>query len=109
MKAMMRYKGYFGSVRYDDEDRIFFGRIEFVRALVSYEGTDAATLRSAFEEAVDDYLSTCKKRGIEPEKPFKGSFNVRVGPDVHRKLAVAAARKGVSLNKYITDLLKESA
>jgi predicted HicB family RNase H-like nuclease len=109
MKDMMQYKGYFGSVHFDDEDRIFFGKIEFVRALVSYEGTDAVTLRSAFEEAVDDYLATCRKRGIEPEKPFKGSFNVRVGPDVHRKLATAAARKGVSLNKYIADLLKESA
>jgi predicted HicB family RNase H-like nuclease len=109
VKDMMQYKGYFGSVHYDDEDRIFFGRIEFVRALVSYEGTDAASLRSAFEEAVDDYLATCRNKGIDPERPFKGSFNVRVGPAIHRKLAVAAARKGVSLNKYIADILKESA
>lgn len=109
MKDMMQFKEYFGSVHYDDENRIFFGKIEFVRALVSYEGTDAASLRSAFEEAVDDYLATCSKKGIEPEKPFKGSFNVRVGPEVHRKLAAAAARKGVSLNKYVSDLLKESS
>lgn len=109
MKDTMRYRGYYGSVHYDDEDRIFFGKIEFVRALVSYEGTDAKTLRSAFEEAVEDYLSTCRKKGIEPEKPFKGSFNVRVGTETHRKLAVAAAQKGVSLNRYIAELLKESA
>jgi len=108
MKDMMRYKGYYGSVHYDDEDRIFFGKVEFIRALVSYEGTDAATLRAAFEEAVDDYLRTCKKKKIEPEKPFKGSFNVRVGPETHRKLAIAAERKGVSLNKYIAALLQES-
>ena len=108
MKDMMRYKGYYGSVHYDDEDRIFFGKVEFIRALVSYEGTDAATLRAAFEEAVDDYHRTCKKKKIEPEKPFKGSFNVRVGPEIHRKLAIAAERKGVSLNKYIAALLQES-
>jgi predicted HicB family RNase H-like nuclease len=108
MKDTMRYKGYFGSVHYDDEDRIFFGKVEFIRALVSYEGTDAATLRAAFEEAVDDYLRTCEKKKIEPEKPFKGSFNVRVGPETHRKLAIAAERKGVSLNKYIAALLQES-
>lgn len=109
MKDMMSYKGYVGSVHYDDDDRIFYGKIEFIRALVSYEGNDAASVRSAFEEAVDDYLAMCRTKGIEPEKPFRGSFNIRVGPAVHRKLALAAARKGVSLNRYIADLLDKSA
>ena len=109
MTDMMSYKGYFGSVHYDDADRIFYGKMEFIRALVSYEGTDAVSLRSAFEEAVDDYLEICRKKGTEPEKPFKGSFNVRVGQNVHRRLAIAAAKQGVSLNRYITDLLSKSA
>lgn len=109
MKDMMSYKGYLGSVHYDDDDRIFYGKIEFIRALVSYEGNDAASVRSAFEEAVDDYLAMCRTKRIEPEKPFRGSFNIRVGPAVHRKLALAAARKGVSLNRYIADLLDKSA
>jgi hypothetical protein len=63
MTDMVSYKGYFGSVHYDDADRIFYGKMEFIRALVSYEGTDAASLRSALEEAVDDYLAisrTCQ-------------------------------------------------
>lgn len=67
------------------------------------------SLRKAFEEAVDDYLEMCGKQGIEPEKPLKGSFNVRIGPELHRKLALAAARKRISLNKYIADLLRKSA
>ena len=62
MKDMMRYKDYYGSVHFSDEDNIFYGRVEFVRALVSYEGTDVATLRQAFQEAVDDYLQTCTIR-----------------------------------------------
>jgi predicted HicB family RNase H-like nuclease len=109
MKDMMTHKGYYGSVCYNDEDRIFYGKVEFIRALVSYEGTDVRSLRAAFEEAVDDYLEICGKRGIEPERPLKGSFNVRIGPELHRKLALAAARKRISLNKYIVDLLKKSA
>lgn len=109
MKDMMTHKGYYGSVCYNDEDRIFYGKVEFIRALVSYEGTDVVSLRKAFEEAVEDYLEMCGKRGIEPEKPLKGSFNVRIGPELHRRLALTAARKGLSLNKYITDLLKKSA
>ena len=109
MKDMMTYKGYSGSARYDDEERIFFGRIEFIRALVSYEGTDVKSLRKAFEEAVDDYLDLCRKKGMEPEKPLKGSFNVRVGAELHRKLVAGASRAGMTLNRYIAELLKKSA
>jgi predicted HicB family RNase H-like nuclease len=109
MKDMMTHRGYYGSVCYNDEDRIFYGKVEFIRALVSYEGMDVVSLRKDFEEAVEDYLEMCGKRGIEPEKPLKGSFNVRIGPELHRRLALTAARKGLSLNKYIADLLKKSA
>jgi predicted HicB family RNase H-like nuclease len=109
MKDMMTHRGYYGSVGYDDEDRIFYGKIEFIRALVSYEGTDVTSLRKAFEEAVEDYLEMCRTRREEPEKPLKGSFNVRIGPELHRKLALAAVRKRVSLNKYIAEILKKSA
>ncbi len=106
MKDMMKYKEYFGSVHYSDDDRVFYGKIEFVRALISYEATDVQSLRQAFEEAVEDYLATCKDQGIEPEKPFKGTFNVRIGPELHQRVAVAAAQEGVSLNSYITDILR---
>ncbi|MGO9020351.1 MAG: type II toxin-antitoxin system HicB family antitoxin [Syntrophobacteraceae bacterium] len=110
MKNMMHYKGYYGSVNYSDEDRLFYGKVEFIRALISYEGTDVKSLRQAFEEAVDDYLETCKEKGIVVEKPFKGSFNVRVRADLHRRIALAAAQKGLTLNKYIADVLeKETA
>jgi predicted HicB family RNase H-like nuclease len=109
MKDMMTHKGYYGSVGYDDEDRIFYGKIEFIRALVSYEGTDVTSLRKAFEEAVEDYLEMCRRREEEPEKPLKGSFNVRIGPELHRKLALAAVRKRVSLNRYIGEILGKSA
>jgi predicted HicB family RNase H-like nuclease len=107
MKDMMEYKGYYGSVHYSDEDRIFYGKIEFVRALVSYEGTDVRSLRKAFEEAVDDYILTCKQQGKEPEKVFKGSFNVRVGSQLHRDIALNALDKGVTLNKYIVDVIEK--
>ena len=80
MKDTMEYKGYFGSVHYNDDDKALYGELEFISALVSYEGTDVASLRAAFEEAVDDYLEFCKETGKQPEKPFKGSFNLRLDP-----------------------------
>jgi predicted HicB family RNase H-like nuclease len=107
MKDMMRYENHFGSVHYSDDDKIFYGKVEFIRALVSYEGTNVQSLRKAFEEAVDDYLETCKKQGKEPEQPFKGSFNIRVGSNLHQRVALEAMKRGVSLNKYIVDVLEK--
>jgi predicted HicB family RNase H-like nuclease len=107
MKDMMTYKGYFGSVHYSDEDKTFFGKIEFILSLVSYEGESVITLREAFTEAVDDYLSLCEAEGREPEKPFKGSFNIRVGQDLHRKAALYAGSHKMSLNSLLTQALSE--
>ena len=107
MKHMMTYKGYYGSVHYNDEDQVVHGKIEFIRSLVSYEGMDVKSLRTAFEEAVDDYLELCEKEGKEPETPFRGSFNVRTGPDLHRKAALFAKSKGTNLNSIITDALEK--
>jgi len=107
MKDMMVYKGYYGSVHYSDEDQIFHGKIEFIRSLLSYEGTNVKELRKAFEDAVNDYLELCKEDNREPEMPFKGSFNVRTGPDLHRRAMLFAKAKGKNLNSVITDALEK--
>lgn len=107
MKNTMEYKGYTGSVEYSDEDGIFFGRVQFIRTSISYEGSNAEELRKDFHDGVDDYLATCKEKNITPEQPFKGSFNVRVGSDLHRQLALEAARRGVSLNSLIVAVLEK--
>lgn len=108
MTDLMHYKGYYGSVHIDEQDLIFYGKLEFIRALVSYHGNTAQQLRVAFEEAVDDYIHTCSQNKIKPEVPFKGSLNVRIGKDLHRKLAVAANYEDVSINSYIKSLLEKS-
>lgn len=105
MKDLIHYKNYYGSVHFDEEELLFYGKIEFIRALVSYEGTDARTLKQSFEEAVDDYLEICKVKNIEPEKSLKGSLNIRIGSELHRKVAIAAQQKRISINKLITDAL----
>ncbi len=107
MKDMMRYKEYYGSVHYSDDDQVFHGKIEFIRNLVTYEGTDVKNLRAAFEEAVDDYLELCKEEGKEPETSLKGSFNIRTGPDLHRKAMLLAKSKGTNLNTVVTEALEK--
>jgi predicted HicB family RNase H-like nuclease len=105
MKDLMQYKGYYGSVHLDDEELFFYGKVEFIRALISYEATDAKGLRKAFEEAVDDYLDMCGKKKIVAEQPFKGSLNIRLGSDLHRRVAIAAEQKHLTINKFITQTL----
>ena len=108
MKDMLAYKGYFGSIHYNNDDRVFYGKIEFIRALVSYEGKAADLLVEAFEEAVEDYLVTCEGQGVEPEKPFKGSFNVRIAPELHKQVAIAASQHGMSLNRFVAETLSQA-
>ena len=107
MKDAMKYKDYIGSVHYDGEDEIFHGRLEFIRDLVTFEGSDAKSLKKAFIEAVDDYLDFCAEQNKEPDKPFKGSFNVRTGAELHRYAALLAKEMNTSLNTVVVKALED--
>ena len=107
MKDMMDYRGYYGSVHYSDDDRVFHGKIEFIRGLVSYEGGDVEGLHQAFEEAIDDYIELCAQQGTAPERSFKGTFNVRTGSELHRKAVLFAKIKGTNLNRLVSEALEK--
>jgi predicted HicB family RNase H-like nuclease len=98
MNALLQHRGYYGSIEASPEDDCLFGKLLYIRALVSYEGRTVSGLEQAFSEAVDDYLSDCQREGREPELPCKGSFNVRVGHALHLAASVEAARQSVTLN-----------
>lgn len=103
MNNTMKYKGYVGSVEFSEEDALFFGKVLGVRALISYEGENARDLVEDFHSAVDDYLELCAAEGVEPEKAYKGSFNVRISPELHKKAAIAAMAKQISLNRFVEE------
>ena len=107
MTDAMEYKGYIGSVRYSDEDEVFHGKLQGIRDLVTYEGTDVASIKQSFRDAVDDYLADCKKRGKSPEQPFKGTFNVRVGRELHKRAAVFASERKKKLNSVVSEALEK--
>ena len=88
MNNTMEYKGYVGSVEFSEEDSLFFGKVLGIRALVSYEGENAHDLVEDFHGAVDDYLALCEAQGTEPEKAYKGSFNVRISPKLHKAAVI---------------------
>jgi predicted HicB family RNase H-like nuclease len=56
-----------------------------------------------FVEAIDEYISDCKEQGITPEKPFKGSFNVRRPTELHKKAALLAMKDKLSLNNFVAE------
>ncbi len=106
MKNTMEYKGYIGSVEFSETDEVFFGKVLGIHALVSYEGTTAKELIADFHEAVDSYLELCKEMNEEPEKAYKGSFNIRISPELHKQIAVYAMSHQVSLNSLVERALQ---
>lgn len=105
----MSYKGYKASVAYDEDDEIFFGRLLGINDVIGFHAESVSELKSAFHEAVDDYVETCAKIGKSPEKPFSGNLMLRVDPAVHSQAALAAGLSGKSLNQWGEEVLKAAA
>ena len=105
MSNYFQYKGYVGSAEVDIESNTLFGRLLFIRDAIGYSAVSPAELKRAFEEAVDDYLETCKTFGDSPELPCKGSFNVRIGPELHMQAAMEARKKGIGLNDLVCEAI----
>jgi predicted HicB family RNase H-like nuclease len=97
----MEYKGYIGSVSFSASDEVFHGKIHGINDLITFEGESVKELKKAFKGAVDDYLETCKELGKEPNKTFKGTFNIRLTAELHQKAAITALRKSISLNDFV--------
>jgi len=103
-KRCFEYKGYTGSIDFSLDDGVLFGKIEFINDLVNYEGASLQELESAFQEEVDDYLDMCKEIGKQPDKSMSGTFNVRVGEQLHKKAGMYALKEGMKIN----DLMKKA-
>lgn len=98
---ILEYKGYHTKVEFDSEGFVLRGKIEGINDLVNFECANIQELEKEFHEAVDDYLEFCKEVGKEPDKEYKGTFNVRINPELHKKLAVLAMKNGDTLNASV--------
>lgn len=107
MKDRLRHKNFIGSVHFSADDEIFYGRIEGITDLVTFEGESVQELKRAFEEAVEDYLNICEEVGKPAYKSFKGSFNVRIPRELHRKSVEKALMSGISLNQLVQRALEK--
>jgi len=108
MASTIEYKDYIGSVEYSSEDRCFFGKIELIDDLVTFEATNVDELEANFKNAVEEYIQTCKELNRKPQKTFKGVFNIRIKPELHKTLYKEALKAGKSLNAFINQILDNS-
>lgn len=106
---MTPYKGYTGSIEYDDEAMLFHGEVAGIRDVVTFQGRTAEELRAAFENSVDDYLTFCREERVEPQKPYSGTFSLRTSPELHQRIAAAAARRSASINQWVVETLDREA
>ena len=98
---ILEYKGYHTRVEFCAEELMLRGKIEGISDLVNFECENIKDIEKEFHEAVDDYLEFCKEVGKEPDKEYKGTFNVRISPELHRKLVNVAMKNGDSLNASV--------
>lgn len=105
MKDVLKYKEFLGTVNFDSKDNVFYGRVEGINSMVTFEGKSVDELRLAFETGVDDYVRICESQNKPVLKSCKGSFNVRIKPALHRKLLERATVEGKSLNQLIEIIL----
>ena len=97
----LAYKGYTAAVEFSPEDMLLIGRVDDIDSLILFSAEDAATLKAEFHRAVDEYIAYCDEVGAQAERPCKGTFNIRIGSDLHRKAATAAKTHGVTLNEIV--------
>lgn len=107
MSQTLAYKGYNGSVQFSAEDKVLHGRIVAIRDVITFEGRDVRSLEKNFKTAVDEYLRFCQDQGKTPDTPFKGSFNVRLGQELHKRAALYAQAHDQNLNTVVHDAVEE--
>jgi predicted HicB family RNase H-like nuclease len=106
---MIEYKGYTGVIEFDPELRVFTGHVIDLRDEIYFEGDSVESLEASMHRAVDHYLAVCESRAEEPERPFSGKLNVRLGTELHRAAALAAAAEGESLNNWLVRVVEDAA
>jgi len=104
----MEYRGYRAHIEYDEETRVFHGRVLCTRDVIMFEGRSVDELRQSFQSAIDDYLNLCREKQREPDKPFSGRFNVRISPELHRRIHIAAKSSRKSINAWLAETLERA-
>ncbi len=105
----MTHDGYVATVELDEEAGLFHGEVTNTRDVLTFQGRTLDELRAAFADTIAGYVEWCRERGKEPEWPYSGNFTVRLSPELHRRVAAAAAKSGKSVNRFVAETLENVA
>ena len=103
----MEYKGYHAQIRYSDEDKLFVGKVIGINDSLGFHGSSVDELEQTFHQSIDNYMDMCKEFGKQPEKEYKGQFNVRIPSDLHRSAVICAAASNISLNEFVLQAIQD--
>lgn len=107
MSNSMKYKGYHAAIEYSSEDGMLIGSVIGIQDSLNFHGTTIDEITQAFHDSIDGYLEMCEALGRSPDKEYKGSFNVRIAPDLHRQAAIAAECSGMTLNQFVQQAIED--
>lgn len=105
---MMEYKGYIAHVEFDDEAGIFHGEVINTRDVITFQGRSVEELREAMAASVEDYFAFCAQRGEAPEQPFSGRITLRLSPERHRRVVLAAEKAGKDVATWAAETLDQA-
>ena len=105
---MLKYKNYVSVVEYDADGKIFTGEVVGLRDVITFEGRTPEELEESFRQSVDLYLEMCALDGVEAQKPFSGRFNLRLDPELHRRVAERAGVERISLNDWVRHTIQNA-
>lgn len=109
MTNTMEYRGYVASMIFDGDDKVIVGRVLGIDDIIAFHGESVREFETNFRTVVDGYIAACESSGTAPEKPASGRLMLRVSPKVHAAALKAAARHGVSLNKWAEQTLNAAS
>ena len=105
--ATMQYLNFLAIIEYDPQIDSFHGRVINATPITFY-GKSTEELKQEFARSVEDYFKFCQEKGVEPIRPYSGRFNLRLTPELHARVAAAAATSGKSLNQWIVEMLNSA-
>ncbi|MCB0137641.1 MAG: type II toxin-antitoxin system HicB family antitoxin, partial [Caldilineaceae bacterium] len=73
----------------------------------TFQGRTPEELEESFRASLDFYLELCQRDGVSPQKPFSGRFNIRISPEIHRRIAERAAQEHVSINQWVSEAVTQ--
>lgn len=101
MSNLLEYNGYHAKIEFSSEDEIFIGRVIGINDVIAFDGESISELKDMFHASIDNYIVDCAKVGRTPDKEYKGSFNIRIPPELHKKAVIKAASQNISLNQFV--------